>query len=64
MNSENKPAYQKCFECCIKKIIERRAYEIWEWRVDCGEPGNDKSDWQMAEDEILEKLAGGYKPLL
>lgn len=59
----DKPIYQKCMDCLVKKMIEHRAYEIWEWRMESGEPGNDKSDWGSAEAEVLEKLADGYKSL-
>ena len=60
---ENKPVYQQCFECLIKKMIECRAYEIYEYRQEYQVIGDEKSDWQEAEIEVLEKLAGGYKSL-
>ena len=60
---ENKPIYQKCFDCCIMQMIRCRAYEIWEWRSEYNIPGDALQDWREAEREVLEKLAGGYKSL-
>ncbi len=58
-----KPIYQKCHECLIEQMIRCRAYEIWEWRMESGAPGDTASDWREAEMEVLETLAGGYKSL-
>jgi len=59
----DKPVYQKCFECCIEQMIRARAREIWEWRVENDIPGDANGDWQDAETEVLETIAGGYKSL-
>ena len=49
----DKPIYQKCFDCCIKKLIEVRAQEISEWREDYNIEGDDLSDWLEAEKEVM-----------
>ena len=54
---EDKPIYQKCVDCCIRRMIEYRAYEIWEYRQFMGEEGSAETDWYLAEREIMGKLA-------
>lgn len=54
---ENIHIYSKCADCVVHKMIELRAYEIWDWRQEWGYEGTAEQDWLEAEGEILEKLA-------
>ena len=49
--------YKRCYDCVVHQLINQRAYEIFEWRRDNNEDGDDKSDWFLAEEEIVNKLA-------
>lgn len=56
MNIPNIP-YKRCYDCIIHKLIEQRAYEVYEFRKEYSEEGNAESDWFFAENEIINKLA-------
>lgn len=51
-----KPVYQKCRDCCIQKIIEARAFEIYEYRQENGLGGSHWDDWYQAEREVMMRL--------
>jgi len=51
------PVYLKCFNCCIKKIIEARAFEIFYYRDSNGIEGDELDDWLEAEKNVMLKLA-------
>jgi hypothetical protein len=54
---DTEPVYLKCFNCCIKKIIEARAFEIWGYREANGIEGTAEEDYLEAERETMIMLA-------
>lgn len=52
----DRPIYQKCRDCCIQKIIEARAFEIYEYRLENDIEGSHWDDWFKAESEVMMRL--------
>ena len=36
----------------VDRVIQREAYQIYKQRIKEGRPGNDKSDWEKARQNI------------
>lgn len=49
-----------CRECLIKKMIEARAFEIYESRLETKDDGSADSDYRQAENEIMDFIKDKY----
>jgi hypothetical protein len=53
----DKPIYQMSYEQIVRRAVELRAYELFEWRRENNEPGCALGDWLEAEKDILEQIS-------